>query len=46
MQKILINSDKYDGQYVAIKSINDNTIVGSGPTPTDAINEAKKKQNS
>lgn len=42
MQKILINSDKYDGQYVAIKSIDDNTVVGSGITPMDALNESKK----
>lgn len=43
MEKTLVNSNKYDGQYVAMVSAEDNTIVGSGTTPEDAINEARKK---
>lgn len=43
MEKILVNSDRYNGQYVAIKSAIDNTIVGSGNTPEEALNEAIKK---
>lgn len=43
MEKILVNSDKYYGQYVAMKSLNDNTIVGAGDTPEEALNEARKK---
>jgi hypothetical protein len=43
MEKVLVNSNKYDGQYVAIVSAEDNTIVGSGSTPEEALNQAKKK---
>ncbi len=43
MEKILVNSDKYYGQYVAMKSLDDNTIVGAGDTPDKALNEARKK---
>lgn len=43
MEKILVNSDEYDGKYVALTSVNDNTIVGSGNTPEEALNEARKK---
>ncbi|UCD85418.1 MAG: hypothetical protein JSU92_04280, partial [Deltaproteobacteria bacterium] len=38
-----VNSNKYNGQYVAMASAEDNTIVGSGNTPEEAINEARKK---
>ena len=43
MTKILVNSNKYDGQYIAMPSTEDNTIVGSGDTPNEALDEAKKK---
>lgn len=43
MQKVLVNSDKYNGQYVAIKSLDDYTIVGNGNTPEEALKEAKNK---
>ncbi len=43
MEKVLVNSNKYDGQYVAMVSAEDNTIVGSGNTPEEAINEARKE---
>jgi hypothetical protein len=43
MEKVLVNSDKYNGQYVAMISAEDNTIVGSGSTPEEALNEAIKE---
>ena len=43
MEKILVNSDNYNGLYVALKSPDDTTIVGSGKTPEDAIKDAEKK---
>ncbi|MEK6715670.1 MAG: DUF5678 domain-containing protein [Candidatus Omnitrophota bacterium] len=43
MEKVLVNSDKYDGQYVALISADDNTIVGSGSTPEEALAKARKK---
>jgi len=43
MNKVLVNSNKYDGKYVALKSAEDNTIVGAGNTPEEALNEAKEK---
>ncbi|MFH1245680.1 MAG: DUF5678 domain-containing protein [Candidatus Omnitrophota bacterium] len=43
MEKVLVNSDKYNGQYVAIKSVTDNTIIGSGNTPEEALNAALKR---
>jgi len=43
MEKVLVNSDKYNGQYVAIKSATDNTIIGSGNTPEEALNKALRK---
>ena len=30
MEKILVNTDEFNGCYVAIKSFDDNTIVGGG----------------
>ncbi|MCK4419734.1 succinyl-CoA synthetase subunit alpha [Candidatus Aerophobetes bacterium] len=43
MEKVLVNSDKYNGQYVAMVSVEDNTIVGSGNTPEEALKDARKK---
>ena len=43
MEKVLVNSDKYDGQYVAMIGAEDNTIVGSGNTPEEALNKAREK---
>lgn len=43
MDKVLVRSHKYDGKYVALKSEVDNTIVGSGSTPEEALNDAKGK---
>jgi hypothetical protein len=43
MDKVMVNSYKYNGQYVAIKSAQDNTVIGSGTTPEEALNDAKEK---
>ena len=43
MEKILVNSCEYNGKYVAIKSHDDNTIVGSGETPEKAIKNAEEQ---
>lgn len=43
MEKILVNSDKYDGKYVAMINAEDNTIVGAGNTPKEALDGARKK---
>jgi hypothetical protein len=42
MEKTLVNSHKYDGQYVAMVSRDNNTVVGAGKTPDEALNEAKE----
>jgi hypothetical protein len=43
MEKVLINSDQYNGRYVALKSFDDNTIIGAGDDPETAIKEALSK---
>lgn len=43
MNKPLVESIEYYGKYVALKSIDNNEIVGVGDTPQIAINEAAKK---
>jgi hypothetical protein len=43
MEKALINTDKFNGRYVAMKSFDDNTIVGVGDDPEKALEDAKGK---
>jgi len=43
MEKVLVNSDKYNGKYVAILSAEDNTVVGEGFTPEEALKAAEIK---
>lgn len=43
MEKILVKSDQYNGQYVALVSPDDNTIVGYGDFPEEALNKAREK---
>lgn len=43
MEKILVNTDEFNGLYVAIKSFDDNTIVGVGENPEKALKEAETK---
>lgn len=43
MEKILVSTDEFNGRYVAMKSFDDNTIVGVGDDPEKALNEAEAK---
>ena len=43
MEKVLLTSNEYNGQYVALVSPEDNTIVGSGKTPDEALKMALQK---
>jgi hypothetical protein len=43
MEKILVNTDEFNGRYVAMKSFDDNTIVGVGDDPEKALKDAEKK---
>lgn len=43
MEKVLVNSDEYNGLYVAMKSFDDDTIVGVGDDPEKALKEAEAK---
>jgi hypothetical protein len=40
MEKILLESEKYAGKYVAFRSRDDNTVVGAGDTPEEALRVA------
>ncbi len=43
MEKILINSNEYGGRYVAVKSFEDNTVVGVGDDPERALKDAERR---
>jgi len=43
MEKVFVNSDQYNGCYVAMKSFDDYTIIGVGDDPETAIKEALSK---
>ena len=43
MEKILVTTDEFNGRYVAMKSFEDNTVVGVGDDPEKALNEAAEK---
>ena len=43
MEQVLINSEKYNWRYVAMKSFEDHTIIGSGEDPESALKEAAAK---
>jgi hypothetical protein len=43
MEKVLVNSDQYNGCYVAMKSFDDCTVVGVGEDPETAVKEALSK---
>jgi hypothetical protein len=45
VEKILINTEDYNGKYIALESIENNTIIGSGLTPEEALKEAKQNGN-
>jgi hypothetical protein len=43
MERILVTTDEFNGRYVAMKSVEDNTIVGVGDDPEKALREAEEK---
>lgn len=43
MERILVTTDEFNGRYVAMKSVEDNTIVGVGDDPERALMEAEEK---
>lgn len=43
MEKVLVTTDEYNGRYVALKSFDDNTIVGVGDNPEEALKDAARK---
>jgi hypothetical protein len=43
MENTLVTSDEFNGKYVALKSFDDNTIVGSGDDPEKALQAAAAK---
>ena len=43
MEKTLIATDEFNGRYVAMKSFEDNTIVGVGNDPAQALKDAEVK---
>jgi len=43
MEKILVTTDEFNGRYVAMKSFVNNTIVGVGDNPEEALKDAKAK---
>ena len=42
MENVLVNTEKYNGQYVALKDAEDHTVVGNGQTPDEALKKAKQ----
>jgi len=43
MEEALITTDKFNGRYVAMKSFDDNTIVGVGDDPEKALEDTQGK---
>lgn len=43
MEKLLVTTEEFNGRYVAMKSFDDNTIVGVGDEPEKALKEAESK---
>jgi hypothetical protein len=41
MEKILVTTNEYNGRYVAMRSFDDNTIVGVGDDPEKALKDAE-----
>ncbi|MBM4038084.1 MAG: hypothetical protein FJ290_06175 [Planctomycetes bacterium] len=39
--RVLVKDEKYCGRYVALRSFDDNTVVGSGKTPLATVSEAR-----
>lgn len=43
MEKILVTTNEYNRRYVAMRSFDDNTIVGVGDDPEKALKDAEMK---
>ena len=43
MEQVLLNTERYNGRYVAFKSFEDHTVVGVGDGPESALNDALSK---
>lgn len=43
MERILAINDEYNGQYVALKSSEDDTVIAASEDPEDALNMAREK---
>jgi hypothetical protein len=45
MQKhqILLTDERYEGKYVALRSILDRTVIASGDNPKSVLEQAKKQ---
>jgi len=43
MEKLLVSTEEFNGRYVAMKSFDDNTIVGAGDEPEKALKDAESK---
>ena len=43
MEKVLVTTDEFNGHYVAMKSFVNNTIVGVGDNPEEALKDAEAK---
>lgn len=43
MEKVLVTSNEFNGRYVAMKTFEDNTIVGVGDNPEEALKDAEGK---
>ncbi len=41
MEQTLIQTDRYNGRYVAMKSFEDHTVVGVGDEPDAALQNAR-----
>ena len=40
---VLIEKGNYDGEYVAIRSLDDNTVIAHGKDPAEVLKESAKK---
>ncbi len=39
---ILVRDEKYEGKYVAFRSVSDHTVIAEGQTPESVLESAKK----
>ena len=43
MENLLVNTNEYNGRYVALKSFEDHSVVGVGDDPESALEDARGK---